>query len=113
MILNLAHQFVGLVGVDINNGNIIWEISDDARFIDVTAFDKLAYALKYDASIVGLDPETGEQVGIIKMTPNHTKEDDGGVFTYYGITTSDKYLAVYYGNSKELIVFEKANDISR
>ena len=77
----------------------------------MAAFDNLAYALRYDASIVGLDPETGEQVGVIEMAPNRTGEDDGGVFTYYGITTSDKYVVIYYGNSQELIVFEKVGGL--
>ena len=107
MILKIAHQFRGLVGVDIKSGNIKWEISDKFRFLDVAGLDNLAYALRYDASIVGLNPETGEQVGVIEMTPNRTGEDDGGFATYYGITTSDRYAVVYYGNSQELIVFER------
>lgn len=111
MILKIAHQFRGLVGIDIKSGNIKWEVSDKFRFLDVAGLDNVAYALRYDASIVGLDPETGEQVGVLEMTPNRTGEDDGGFATYYGITTSDKYAAVYYGNSQELIVFEKVGGL--
>lgn len=111
MIMKIAHQFRGLVGVEIKSGNIKWEISDKFRFLDVAAIDNLAYALRYDASIVGLNPETGEQVGVIEMTPNRTGEDDEGFTTYYGIATSDKYAVVYYGNSQELIVFEKVDDL--
>ena len=111
MILKIADQFRGLVGVDVKSGNIKWEISDKYRFLDVAGLDNVAYAFRYDASIVGLDPETGEEVGVIEMIPNRTGEDDGGFATYYGITTSDKYAAVYYGNSQELIVFEKVTGL--
>ena len=46
------------------------------------------------------------------MNPNQTKQDDEKLEynTYYDIAASDKFLAAYYDNSGELIVFEKVDE---
>jgi outer membrane protein assembly factor BamB len=103
-----------IFGVKARTGEIVWQTSDaQATFTHpeyitgVVLQGNLAYALRYDAAIVGFDPETGEQVGIIQMMPDRTLEDDKGDVTHYAIATSDRFVAVYYGNSQELIVFER------
>jgi hypothetical protein len=76
--------------------------------------DNLLYAIRGDAAIVGLDPKTGKQVGIIEMTPKEApSQNKGGYTTYYTIAASDKLVVVYYSISQELIVFEKSNDINK
>lgn len=117
MLLNSRGQ---IFGIETRTGEIVWQTADTQttyihpQYITNAALqDERAYALRYDAAIVGFNPETGEQVGIIKMMPDRTLEDDKGDVIHYAITTSEKFVAVYYGNSQELIVFEKVNDTSK
>ena len=103
-----------IFGVKARTGKIIWQTPDTQTtfthpeyITGVALQDHLAYALRYDAAIIGFNPETGEQVGIIEMMPDRTLEDDKGDVTHYAIATSERFVVVYYGNSQELIVFEK------
>ncbi|RME58488.1 hypothetical protein D6779_06360 [Candidatus Parcubacteria bacterium] len=109
-----------IFGIKARTGEIIWQTTDNQpvfthpEYITGVALQgDLAYALRYDAAIVGFNPETGEQVGIIQMMPDRTLEDDKGDVTHYAIATSDRFVAVYYGNSQELIVFEKVNGVDK
>lgn len=92
-------------------GDIIWQTTG-ANFITPAVLgDNLLYAIRGDAAIVGLDPKTGKQVGIIEMMPNEApSQNKGGYTTYYTIAVSDKLVAVYYSISQELIVFEKKDN---
>lgn len=108
-----------IFGVRTRTGEVVWQTPDTQTtfthpeyITGVVLQGNLAYALRYDAAIVGFNPETGEQVGIIKMLPNRTMEDDAGEVKYYAIATSGKFVAVYYGNSQELIVFERASSVN-
>ena len=110
MLLNARGQ---IFGIKARTGEIIWQTTDTQttythpQYITSVALqDDLAYALGYDAAIVGFNPKTGEQVGIIKMMPDRTLEDDKGYVRLYAIATSERFVAVYYGNRQELIVFE-------
>jgi outer membrane protein assembly factor BamB len=103
-----------IFGIKARTGEVVWQTPDNQttfthpEYITGVALQgNLAYALRYDAAVVGFDPETGEQVGIIQMMPDRTLEDDKGYVRLYTIATSDRFVAVYYGNSQELIVFEK------
>jgi len=105
-----------IFGVKAKTGEIIWQTANPETtfthpvyITGVALQDDLAYALRYDAAIVGFNPDTGEQIGIVEMMPGHTLEDDKGEVKHYTIVTSDKYVVVYYGNSQELIVFERVN----
>lgn len=110
MLINAGRQ---IYAIDVRNGEIIWR-SDSANFITGVALgDDTAYALRYDAAIVGFDPKTGEQNGLIEISPNRTLEDDGSYVKHYAIAASDEFVAVYYGNSEELIVFEKTDNFSQ
>lgn len=102
-----------LVAIDKANRKTAWE-STDTNFISrVASGDDTLYAVRDDAAIVGFEPETGETIGTIEMTPNQApptqpSDNGGGVYLlYYTIAASDKFVAVYYGNSQEMIVFEK------
>jgi hypothetical protein len=43
------------------------------------------------------------------MAPNRTIQDNQGALLHYAIAASDRFVAAYYGNSQELIVFEKVD----
>jgi outer membrane protein assembly factor BamB len=106
MIINARGQ---LLAIDVATGRIVWRSTGLSFVTGLAQQDGLVYAIRRDAAIVGFNPETGQEVGWVEMTPNRTIEDDGGYVLHYAIAASDKYLAAYYGNSRELIVFEKVD----
>jgi outer membrane protein assembly factor BamB len=69
----------------------------------------LLYVIRSDAAIVGLDAKTGREIGIVEISPPPIYYDKDGLIrdTYYLIAASDKFVAVYYNDSQELIVFER------
>lgn len=97
-----------IYALEIETGNSRWKVKDN-YVTNIAIGGDLIYAIRDDAAIVGLDYQTGHIVGIIEMNPGRTKQDDEKLEydTYYDIAASDKFLAAFYGNSGELIVFEK------
>jgi outer membrane protein assembly factor BamB len=96
-----------LFAIKAETGKIVWQ-STGADFVTTVARgNDLLYAIRDDAAIVGFEPETGKQVGLIEIAPNQNLEYTGGYVPYYTIAASDKFVVVYYSNSQELIVFEK------
>lgn len=71
--------------------------------------DRLFFFLRSDGSIVGLNPKTGEPIGEIEIDPPPNYYADDGSFqdTHYLIAASDEFVAVYYNDSQELIVFKR------
>lgn len=115
MLLNARGQIFGL---EARTGAVVWQTTDTQttythpQYITGVALQgQLAYALRYDAAIVGFNPKTGEPVGFVKMRPDRTLEDDQGDVKLYAIATSNEFVAVYYGNSQELIVFERVDHL--
>lgn len=109
IVLNAGGQ---ISAIDNITGEIIWQAG--GRFIaGPIRQNNLIYAVRSDAEIVAFDFETGEEVGTVSISPNRTTEDDGGYVLHYAIAASDKFVAVYYGNSHELIVFENVEDTEK
>ncbi len=98
-----------LYTLDSTTGNIIWQ-SEDWFITGPTVQDDLVYAVRFDAAIIAFDLETGAEIGKVTLTPEKTNEDDGRYVLHYAIDASDNFVAVYYGNSQELIVFEKVEN---
>lgn len=73
----------------------------------------LLYTIKSDAALVGLDPQTGDEVGSLTVSPPPMYRDISG--DQSGpcniVAASDKFLAVYYSDSSEVIVFEHETSI--
>lgn len=68
------------------------------------------YLVESDGSVVGLEPETGHEKGKIKITPSPNYFNSENRFNYnicHTIAASDEFVAVYYGDSQELIVFKQ------
>jgi outer membrane protein assembly factor BamB len=102
-----------IFAVDIQSGEIKWEFTPDTFVTELALGDNRLYTLRSDAAIVSFDPETGEQIGIIEITPEQDIEYKGGevpYFPYYTVASSNRFVAAYYSNSQELIVFEKSEE---
>lgn len=110
MIVNGAGR---LFAIKVNTGDIVWQSSEANIVSNIAMGHDLLYAIRDDAAIVGFDPKTGKLVGVIEMIPNQTPDtNNAGYTTYYTIAASDKFLAAYYGDSQELIVFEKVDGMN-
>ncbi len=97
-----------IVALSTHDGQILWR---SGGYVSNTAQSQdLLLAIKGNASIVALNPETGEQVGEITVEPAQTYQYKGTQhWGDYVVAASDKYVAVYYGDSQELIVFERTD----
>lgn len=93
-------------------GQIIWQ--SPASFVSNIALSReMLFAIQGDATIVALDPETGKQVGQITMQPASTYQAVGSQRKGdYLVAASDRFVAAYYKNSRELIVFQWKSGIS-
>ena len=61
---------------------------------------ELKYVIEADGRIVGLDNQTGQEIGYLEMTSPSI---------YDKVAASDEFLVVYNDNNQELIVFKQEN----
>ncbi len=97
--------FRGLAGVELSTGNILWRRSGEFYSNFVIA-DDLLYVISKEAKILILDPQTGKTVGSAQLLPDN-------VDTLRPIATvaaNENMLYVYFGDSQELIAFEKISE---
>ena len=103
-----------IYALDAETGQVVWQTQDD--FVTGIAFvAPLIYAIRSDAAIVGLNYRTGQNEGVVSISPNRTYQDDY-LFQYdliFRIATSDEFVVVYYGNSSDLIVFKRTSSSAR
>ncbi len=106
-----------IYAVDIKTGEIRWQSQgikgynpNDTFTAKVAYGAQVIYVMGQNGIIVGLDYQTGQELGRIEVSPPSTYYDpDGSIrdFTYDRIVASDKFVAVYYDDSRELIVFKR------
>lgn len=108
MFINAGGQ---LFAIKAKTGKIIWQSTGGSFVTPMALGDKFLYVIRDDAAIVGFEPKTGEPAGVIEVSPKQSLEYTGGYVPYYTIAASDKFVAAYYSNSQELIVFENADDV--
>ena len=66
----------------------------------------MIYGIRTDASLISIDPETGDQIGQVSMTPRGT--EFGSRTTAYWVAAFDDMVYTYYGDSRELIAFRQS-----
>lgn len=95
-----------IFALSIQTGKILWQSADE--FVsNITYGQEMIFSVQGDASIVALSPESGQMVGQIAMEPAETFQKRGGQRRGdYLVAASNEYLATYYHDSRELIVFE-------
>jgi len=86
------------------SGHQIWKYGDKI-VSDLAAKQGTIYAIRTDASIVGIDSTTGKEIGYIGIEP-HVTETSSRSHAYL-IAVSEDMLIVYYGDSQEIIAFSK------
>jgi|GEM_PF-5979691 len=110
MLINGGGQ---IFAINSRTGDITWQSSETGLVSNIASGGDLLYAIRSDAAIVAFDLNTGMRVGMIEMSPRQAPPTNSrGYTTFYTIAASDRFVAVYYGNSQELIVFEKTNNMN-
>jgi outer membrane protein assembly factor BamB len=70
------------------------------------------YVIRNDGSIMSLDAKTGQQLGVVEISPlpvYYDEETGHYPIINYTIAASAEYVAAYYSDSQELIVFERTD----
>ncbi len=96
--------FSDVVCVDNVSGHQIWKYENQI-VSNLAAKQGVIYAIRTDATIVGIDLSTGKEIGSIGIEPRVT-ETSSRSYAYL-IAVSEDMLFVYYGDSHELISFSK------
>ena len=97
-----------IVALSIDNGQILWR--SGGYVSNIALSQNLLLAIKGNASLVALNPKTGEQVGEVTVQPAQTYQYKGTQhWGDYVVAASDRYIAAYYDDSQELIVFERTD----
>jgi outer membrane protein assembly factor BamB len=96
--------FSDIVAIDNISGKQTWKYQDKV-VSDLTIKDGVLYAIKADAAIVGINPETGNEVGSINLEPQFT--ESGSRSLAFLIAVYENLLFTYYGDSQELIAFSR------
>jgi outer membrane protein assembly factor BamB len=100
----LGYQSIsGLHLVNTATGEIKWSALEDDLVSNFAVIDNTVYAIRRNGDIVGVDINTGREVETIKFD---TEETDPGKNAYW-VAVSGQTLLAYYGDSWELIAFNK------
>lgn len=101
MIFFLDGPFPDLKAVDVRDGILAWTYNEEIVSNAVINQSTL-YALNINNTLIGLDSDTGREVGYIKFenSTKMTPETD-----VYWIAVTDNNAFIYFGDSKELIAF--------
>jgi outer membrane protein assembly factor BamB len=97
-----------IVALSTKDGQILWR--SEGYVSNMALSQDLLFAIKGDASIVAIDVITGAQIGAITVEPAQTYQYKGTQhWGDYLIAASNKYVATYYSDSQEFIVFERTD----
>jgi outer membrane protein assembly factor BamB len=94
--------FDGLAGLDRSTGSLIWDRPGEF-FSNFIIVDDLLYVISKEADVLVINPENGQTVGQAEFSP-----DTIDIAHPISAVAADRdMLYVYFGDSQELIAFEK------
>lgn len=96
-------SIAGLHAIDTTNGLLQWYALEDDLVSNFAIIDQTVYAIRRNGGIVGLAIDTGQEVGTIEFYTDQTDPNRNA----YLLSASDHKLFVYYGDSRELIAFQR------
>jgi len=93
-----------LFALDVRTGQIKWQNMERPFASDWLAVNDSIYALDYNARLIRLDIETGQETGYIQFTPATECLANGYCSVrYYFVAADGQMFFVYFGDSQELI----------
>lgn len=96
--------FSDIIAIDNISGKQAWKYQDKV-VSDLAIKDGTLYAIKADATIIGINSKTGNEVGFINLKPQST--ESGSRSLAFVIAVYENLLFTYYGDSQELIAFSR------
>ena len=96
-------SIAGLHAIDTTDGSLQWYALEDNLVSNFAIIDQTVYVIRGDGDIVGLALDTGQEVGAIEFDTDQTDPNRNA----YLLSASDHKLFVYYGDSRELIAFQR------
>jgi len=88
-----------LFALDVQTGQVKWQNRERLFASDWLTANGSIYALDYNARLIRLDIETGQETGYIQFTPASTDVSTKG----YAVAADGEMFFVYFGDSQELI----------
>lgn len=96
--------FSDVFGVDSVTGIQSWKY--ERRIVsNLAAVGEIIYAIREDATLVGINASTGDEIGHIAFSRATT--ESGTRSTTYWVAATGSAIYVYFGDSHELIAFTK------
>lgn len=97
-------SIAGLHTINATNGSLQWyALGDDDLVSNFAVINQTVYAIQHNGDIVGLALDTGQEVGSIEFDASQTDPDQN----VYLLSANKNRLFVYYGDSRELIAFQR------
>jgi outer membrane protein assembly factor BamB len=92
-----------LYAISEESGQVAWTYSD-VIISNVVQSGKILYAIRKDGSLVGIDIQSGREIGRIEFS--QAQDVVSQLSEPYVLSADDNQLHAYWGDSQELITFE-------
>lgn len=96
--------FSDVMSLNDDTGSLVWKYEGKA-VSNLSANSGIVYLIKDDATLIGKDANTGQEVYRVEMLPQFT-ENETRTMSYL-VAVNDTSIYVYYGDSDELLAFSK------
>lgn len=99
---SVTNRISGLYLIDTTSGIINWRALEGEIISNPAVIDRTIYAIRRNGDIVGIDLDTGQEVGTIQFNISQTDPRQNA----YWLAANGRQLFAYYGDSRELIAFQ-------
>lgn len=94
-------SIAGLHLISTVDGRVIWYALEDDLVSNFAIIDRTVYTIRRNGDIVGLDLDSGQEIGVIQFNTDQTDPSQNA----YWLAANERQLFAYYGDSRELIAF--------
>jgi outer membrane protein assembly factor BamB len=98
-----------IYAINLPTGDVRWSIQEQI-LSNIANGQGSIFAISDKGNILVWDIDTAEPIGEIFATPRI--QGDRKYQNHFSVNANDQYLAAYYGDSQQLVVFELAQSIS-
>jgi outer membrane protein assembly factor BamB len=106
---NVKNRKRTIYAINLPTGDVRWRI-EDKIISNIAIGQESIFAVSDEGNILAWDIHTAEPIGEIIITPQI--QGDRKYQNRYSVNANEQFLAAYYGDSQQLVVFELAKPIS-
>lgn len=99
-----------IFAINLPTGDVRWSIQEKI-LSNIAIGQESMFAISDEGNILAWDIHTAEPIGEIIVTPKI--QPDRKYQNRYSVNANDQFLAAYYGDSQQIVVFELAKPISQ